>query len=258
MRATRVSIGSLLAVIGIFGVALAALRNPSYLWANAAFTTALAAVMAAVVNTVFGRGSRRAYWIGFALFGGIYLSICSMPALRDSVCPRLVTEAILDVVYALMAPDAPQASASFTITAMVNGGPVVLSPALGVPAPMPAPPVPPIALSARVGSGPTQNSAPALPMPALPPLMIPPPPPQPDPWTAWTAPDRSIVYGIGSIAHASSEAFRQIGHSLTALLVATLGGVFARHRYHAYARDAHPPEPALQAPRETSTTHTAS
>src|SRR5271155_629244 len=93
MRATRFSIGSLLMVIGILGVALAALRNPSYLWANAAFTAALVAVAAAVVNTVYGRGGRRAYWLGFALFGGTYLSIYSMPALDNSGCTRLVTEA---------------------------------------------------------------------------------------------------------------------------------------------------------------------
>jgi drug/metabolite transporter (DMT)-like permease len=120
MRATRFSIGSLLAVIGILGVALAALRNPSYLWATAAFTAALAAVVAAVVNTVLGRGARRAYWLGFALFGGTYLLILSMPALRDSVCPRIVTEAILDVIYPFMAPDAPQPASPFTIAAMIN------------------------------------------------------------------------------------------------------------------------------------------
>jgi hypothetical protein len=54
-----------------------------------------------------------------------------------------------------------------------------------------------------------------------------------DRWTAWNSPDRliGVGYRIGSIALASSEAFRQIGHSLTALLVGTLGGVFARYRY---------------------------
>jgi hypothetical protein len=129
----------------------------------------------------------------------------------------------------------------------------VLSPAPGFPVAMPAPPAPPIALSASVGSGPTQNPAPPSPIPVLPPLLIPPPAPRPDPWAAWTTPDHTAgVNRTGSIASASSEAFRQIGHSLTALLVATLGGVFARNRYHVYARDGHPPEPASPASRETT------
>ncbi len=99
MRAARFSIRSVLTVIGILAVALAVLRHPSYLWANTAFTAALAAVVAAVVNVVIGRGARRAYWFGFALFGGTHLAICTTPLLSESVCPRLLTEPMLDVLF---------------------------------------------------------------------------------------------------------------------------------------------------------------
>ena len=53
------------------------------------------------------------------------------------------------------------------------------------------------------------------------------------PWAAWTQPDRTVGVGyqIGSVSLGSSEAFRQIGHSMFTLLVAVLGGTFARHRY---------------------------
>jgi hypothetical protein len=40
MRMPIFSIGRLLAVIGVLGIAFAALRSPSYLWANATFTAA--------------------------------------------------------------------------------------------------------------------------------------------------------------------------------------------------------------------------
>jgi hypothetical protein len=65
-------------------------------------------------------------------------------------------------------------------------------------------------------------------------------------WTAWTAPDRSIVFNnrIGSLGIGCSEAFRQIGHSLAALIVATLGGLFARNRYLVFARNGKPVHPA--------------
>jgi hypothetical protein len=42
MPLPRFSIASLLAVIAILGVALAALRNPSHLWANVTFSVAFA------------------------------------------------------------------------------------------------------------------------------------------------------------------------------------------------------------------------
>ena len=61
-------------------------------------------------------------------------------------------------------------------------------------------------------------------------------------------------YRVGSIAHTSPDAFRQIGHSLTARLVATLGGVLTRHRYRADARDGYPAEPTLVTLAENSTT----
>jgi hypothetical protein len=246
MLRRRFSIGNMLALIAILGVALAALRSPSYLWANAAFTAALAAVVAAVVNTVFGRGARRAYWFGFAIFGGTYLAICSTPGLRESVCPRLVTEALLDVLYPFMAPDVPQPPPPITVTAMINGGPVLLSSAPGVANPAAATPAFAVPEIASVASGPMQTSPPSRPVAALPRMWVLPPASPPGGLAAWTAPDRSIGVGyrIGSIALGSSEAFRQIGHSLMALLVATIGGVFARNRYDVYARAGQHSEPA--------------
>ncbi len=104
MRTPRFSIGTLLAIIAILGVAMAALRSPSYLWAGVTFTLALLAVMAAVVCAVAARGVRRAYWLGFSLFGGTYLAICTVPGLHDTVCPRLATEALFDFIYPFMAP----------------------------------------------------------------------------------------------------------------------------------------------------------
>jgi hypothetical protein len=232
-------------VIGILGVALAALRNPSYLWANAAFTAALMGVVAAVVNSIVGRGARRAYWLGFALFGGTYLAICSTPVLRDSVCPHLVTEAIFDMVYPLMAPASPQlppAPVLITGTLSFTTDTMTLTSVPATPPPQPL----------RQSPSEIGNSNPSIPTFDVPPAPVTTfiqtqPPPPPSPWSAWTAPDRSIGvgYALGSINLVSSEAFRQIGHSFMALLVATLGGVFARYRHYVCACDREPAAPAL-------------
>ena len=121
MRRPHFSIASLLAVIGILGVALAALVNPSYLWANVTFSMAFAAIVLAIINTVYGREARRAYWLGFSLCGGIYFAVCSVPSLRDSLCPRLATEAIFDFLYPHMAPPMPTPSGMVTMQRMLSG-----------------------------------------------------------------------------------------------------------------------------------------
>ena len=82
LRRPRFSIASILAIIGIVGIALAAFRDPSYLWASVTFSTAFAALVLAIINVLYSRGARRAYWAGFALCGWAYFAICSVPGLR--------------------------------------------------------------------------------------------------------------------------------------------------------------------------------
>jgi len=79
MRRPHFSIASLLVVIGVLGIALAAFRNPSYLWANVTFSVAFAAIVLAIINTIYGRSANRAYWLGFALRGGTYFATCTVP-----------------------------------------------------------------------------------------------------------------------------------------------------------------------------------
>ena len=101
------SIASLFVVIGILSIALAAFRQPSYMWANVTFTVAFAAMVLAIINTIYGRGANRAYWLGFALCGGTYFAICTVPGLHDSVNPRLATEVVFDLIYPYVSPPAP-------------------------------------------------------------------------------------------------------------------------------------------------------
>jgi hypothetical protein len=206
MRLPRFSISSILAVIAIFAIALAALRSPSYLWANVVFSLSLAALFVAIVNIVYGRGAGRAYWFGFLLSGGIYFAVCSMPGLRDSVCSRLVTEVILDFLYPYLSPDSTTSSGVTTVISRNTGA----TPALTL----------------RTS---TLTHTAVLSLIAQ----------SPSPWAAWTEPDRTVGVGykIGTVSLVSSEAFRQIGHSMFTLLVAVLGGSFARHRYRTSVMD---------------------
>jgi hypothetical protein len=215
MRPPRFSIASLLAFTGACGIGFAALHSPSYLWANTVFTITLGALVVAAINVVFGRARRRAFWAGFLIVGGTYFTIYAVPVLRESVGPRLVTEAALDFLYPYTAPTPPAPPATATIARWV-GGPSRMRQAMLANQD---------ALQDLVIAMGTVDS-----------------PPPVSRWTAWTTPDRGtgVGYPIGTIGLVSSEPFRQIGHSLLTLLFASLGGLYARRRFDADRTDGPP------------------
>jgi hypothetical protein len=215
MRRLHFSIANLLAVIGILGVAMAALRNPSYLWANVTFSIAFGSLIVAVLSAIYAQGPRRAYWLGFSLCGAAYFAVCWMPGLHESVCPRLVSEAVFDLLYPLVAPPEPPAVQPM-ITARMGGqgmGQMMgqMQAQMGMMRMMTG--------QARGMMGVGGGTAPASPS-------------VDSRWEAWNAPDRTIGVGyqIGSVSLVSSDTFRQIGHSIVTLLLAMLGGAFARGR----------------------------
>jgi hypothetical protein len=214
MRRPRISIASVLVVIGIVGVALAAHRNPSHLWANGLYTLAFGTLLVAAVNVVYGWAERRAYWMGFLICGGAYFVVCSVPGLRDSVGPRLVTVAILDLLYPHNStPTAQQWTSS--VAGYVSAPGLIVNSNAGM-----------IIDSSPVALTPFWTTT----------SSVPPPIPQ-NAWLAWTAPDHSygVGYQIGSVSLVSSDSYRQIGHSLFTVLAGTFGSIYARGRYRARA-----------------------
>jgi hypothetical protein len=57
-----------MAPIVIVALAIAALRAASAYWVSAMFSITLGLLMTAVLGVASRRGSRRAFWLGFALF----------------------------------------------------------------------------------------------------------------------------------------------------------------------------------------------
>ena len=103
----RVTIARLLAVILCCGAGFAALRSPSQLWASTLFAVALGSLPVAAVNAVYGRGRRRAFWVGFLVCGGSYFMATLGPWFRDEFGPRMVTTAALDLLYVEVSPPPP-------------------------------------------------------------------------------------------------------------------------------------------------------
>jgi len=96
MSRPHFSLGTLLLAVLSAGVAFAALKSPSDTWASALFTLAVAVLLVATLGAVHRRERGRAYWLGFALFGWVYLILSLVP----EPAPRLATTGLLDALFA--------------------------------------------------------------------------------------------------------------------------------------------------------------
>ena len=107
----RYSIRTLMALVVVSAVGLAALRGADATWAGLLLLTALAAVGAAVLGAAILRGRERAWWAGFAFFGGGYLALTFGPWLSESFEPHLGTTHLLRHFYGRMIPAPAQTEA---------------------------------------------------------------------------------------------------------------------------------------------------
>jgi hypothetical protein len=99
MSHPRFSIAGLLVFIVALALCLAALSRPSCLAASAAFTFLLMSLAIAAIGAVYRRGQRRAFWIGFLACGSLYMVLSLAPWFESHVGHRLITTAVLDLLY---------------------------------------------------------------------------------------------------------------------------------------------------------------
>ena len=82
MRRIRFTIASLLVVVLFVALGFAALRESNEIWDSGLFTLTLAALLVSILLAVHRIESRRAFWIGFTLFGWIYLGFSLVPSIE--------------------------------------------------------------------------------------------------------------------------------------------------------------------------------
>ena len=87
MRRIRFTIASLLMLVLFVAVGFAALRESNDLWDSGVLTVTLAALLISILLAVHRTESRRAFWLGFAFFGWIYLVLSLVPSIES----RLMT-----------------------------------------------------------------------------------------------------------------------------------------------------------------------
>ena len=94
MHHLRYNIAGALGAILFVAVGFAALREADELWDSWLFSLTLGLLLFAVLLAAHRTGDRRAFWIGFALFGWGYLSFSLIP----STGPRVIaTKAVTDL-----------------------------------------------------------------------------------------------------------------------------------------------------------------
>ena len=111
MRWFRFNIAGLIVFILICGVAFAALKEASDRWEQGVFNLTLLALITAVLLAIHRTGARRAFWLGFALFGGCYLGFSSIPPIES----RLVTSQGLSYLHSKL-PGQPAQTVALWIT----------------------------------------------------------------------------------------------------------------------------------------------
>jgi hypothetical protein len=95
MRRPRITIAGLLGIVAFVAVAFAALREATNPWDSGVFGVILMTLLTSVLLAIHREADRRAYWIGFALFGWAYLSMSLIP----SVEARLPTTRMLAIQW---------------------------------------------------------------------------------------------------------------------------------------------------------------
>jgi hypothetical protein len=111
MKRFRFSIASLIRFTLICGVAFAALKESNDWWEKGTFTLVVLALLSAVLLAIHRDGARRAFWIGFALFGLVYLSLSVIPPVEA----RLISSQGLGYLHSKL-PGQPIQNIVFTVT----------------------------------------------------------------------------------------------------------------------------------------------
>jgi len=89
----------MMAAVCIAGGGAAALARPSALWASTIYSATAALFLVAVLSAANPKGRKRAFWLGFAVFGWGHQLLAFWPSPNTSPAPRLLTTFLLDMLH---------------------------------------------------------------------------------------------------------------------------------------------------------------
>src|SRR5947209_4142181 len=104
MSRPRISLARLMALVVVFAVGVAALRDASETWAGIVLLATLGFLAASILGVVYRSGGRRAWWLGFALFGWGYFALSFGLWFATEFRPRLPTTRLLSYLHTKFQP----------------------------------------------------------------------------------------------------------------------------------------------------------
>ncbi len=211
MRRIRFTIASLVGVIFVLGVSFAALRESNDLWDSSVFSITLGVLLISMLLSIHRTAKRRAFWLGFALFGSAYLAMSLVP----SVQPRLMTTRALAYLASKVPRSIPN-GAGLVYADFDNDGDVDLYVASNSQ---------PNVLYVNKGNGAFEDATSAA-----------------GSTTAWIV--KSLAGPRPAGSSGTTENFIRIGHLLLALIAALLGGQLSRYLYTKNTQRSSAPIPA--------------
>jgi hypothetical protein len=92
MRRFRFHIGTIVILILVLGISFAALRESNEIWDGGVFTLTAGVLLTSVLLAIHRTESKRAFWLGFALFGAAYLGLSLVPSIESrSITTKALT-----------------------------------------------------------------------------------------------------------------------------------------------------------------------
>jgi hypothetical protein len=194
----RFTIRSIVWLVVFLGVAIASLRESNDAWDSGVFGLTILTLLTASLLAVHRSETARAFWLGFVLFGGVYLASSLLPPIES----RLPTTKLL----AFLDAQVPGRVKSWTVTFTTAspGGSTIVSSGTGM-----------SAGTFLLNTAPANSNLVPAPVTAASAAQI------------WDL-DSRYVASLFTSPVATTENFLRIGHSLTALLMAFIGGNLSR------------------------------
>ena len=109
MKRFRFHLGTLVILVLILGVGFAALRQSNETWDSSVFSITLGVLLVSILLAVHRTQNKRAFWLGFALFGSAYLGLSLIPSIES----RLITTRALAYLDSKLSRPAPDGIAYF-------------------------------------------------------------------------------------------------------------------------------------------------
>jgi hypothetical protein len=104
MKPFQFSVLGINVIVAVTAIGLAALASPTVESANGLFTFVGGSLLFALLAIKYREGDRRAFWVGFSVFGWGYLLACYGPFVGSTFRARLLSTTLIDRIYARMNP----------------------------------------------------------------------------------------------------------------------------------------------------------